>query len=534
MKPSHFTRALLAGSALVMSNTAWAQEPEAQPDPSDATADAAIAEAQGLDDAQAKIELLQAQVEALQESIAQLQAAQAKVTPSWKGTPQLEDKEAGWSFKVRGRLQYDIGSVENPGDRIASGNLGFGTRARRIRLGAEGTIPGGFGYKCEMDFANAATGFGDCFLSYAPTNAPLNLAIGNQESLNGLEQMSSSRWSSFVERSAFTDGFLDTRRIGLNAGYANKAGDFRINAGLFAAHSIDSSLDNDGWIGAMRAVYSPLMGANQLHFGLNYQHREFQSNTGTAAAPTAGNGSPSSGQLARYRARPFSQLTDQRFVDTQNFAAKSDDIIGLEAAGIFKSLHIAAEAQFLKANAYDAGDIISFNPATDDPAEALDLFPTTQSQFVPDGNPSFWGGYIEAGYFLTGETRGYKGGLWDRTKVLKPFSKGGAGAFQLNARLDYLDLTSNKLKTGCTNNFTTGVCTAPSAATLLGKGGKQMGFLFGVTWIPEDYVRVLLNYSHASIEGGPLAATVKPDSSDPINEREYGVDVVQARFQIDF
>ena len=82
MKSSHFVRALLAGSALVISSTAWAQEPEAQPDPSDATADAAIAEAQGLDDAQAKIELLQAQVEALQESIAQIQAAQAKTTPS--------------------------------------------------------------------------------------------------------------------------------------------------------------------------------------------------------------------------------------------------------------------------------------------------------------------------------------------------------------------------------------------------------------------------------------------------------------------
>ena len=102
MKRSHLVRALLAGSAIFMSTAAWAQEPDAQPDPSDATADAAIAEAQELDAAQAQIELLKAQVEALQESIAQIQAAQAKVTPSWKGTPQLEDKEAGWSFKVRG------------------------------------------------------------------------------------------------------------------------------------------------------------------------------------------------------------------------------------------------------------------------------------------------------------------------------------------------------------------------------------------------------------------------------------------------
>ena len=46
--------------------------------------------------------------------------------------------------------------------------------------------------------------------------------------------------------------------------------------------------------------------------------------------------------------------------------------------------------------------------------------------------PSFCGGYAEVGYYLTGESRGYKGGKWDRTKVLKPFDKGGWGAIQLN------------------------------------------------------------------------------------------------------
>ena len=534
MKPSHFVRALLAGSAMVMSTAAWAQEPEAQPDPSDATADAAIAEAQQLDDAQAKIELLQAQVEALQESIAQMQAAQAKLAPSWKGTPQLEDKEAGWAFKVRGRLQYDVGYVSNPNDAIVTHNLGFNARARRIRLGAEGTMPGGFGYKCEADFANAATNFGDCIITYAPVGKPFSIAIGNQESNDGLEQVNSSRFSSFIERAAFDDAFINTRRLGINLGYVTAANDFRINAGLFAAHSIDGGLSNDGWIGAARAVYSPLMGGNQLHFGLNYQHREFESNNGSTSgtSPASSVGSPSTNQLARYRARPFTQLTDQRFVDTGNFAAKSDDIIGLEAAGIFKSFHVAAEGQYTKTNAYDAGDTVTFNAATDDPVEALDLF--SSPQFVPNGNPSFWGGYIEAGYFLTGETRGYKNGLWDRTKVLNPLSKGGSGAFQVIGRVDYLDLASNKLKTGCTNNFTTGVCTAPSSATLLGKGGTQLGFLAGITWIPEDYFRVLLNYSHASIEGGPLAATVKPDSSKPIDERKYGNDTVQMRFQVDF
>ena len=277
--------ALLCSSAFAISGTAFAQDPAPQaeptePDASDTTADAAIAEAQPVDELQSKIELLQAQVEALQDALEGVKAAQVKTTPSWKGAPLFEDKEAGWSFKPRGRIQFDVGFVGNPDDDIVTRNLGFNTRARRIRLGVEGTIPGGFGYKGEVDYANGSVGFGDVIITYAPAGKPFNFSIGNHETLNGLEQISSSRFLSFVERAAFDDAFINTRRIGLSAGYANKANTFRFNAGIFAAHTIDSSLDNDGWIGAARATYSPLMGANQLHFGASYQHRNFQSNNG--------------------------------------------------------------------------------------------------------------------------------------------------------------------------------------------------------------------------------------------------------------
>ncbi|MEO7634694.1 MAG: porin, partial [Sphingomicrobium sp.] len=251
---------LLAGTALCLSTPAFSQElPAAQeapdptePDASDTAADAAIAAAQPTDDAQSKIDLLQAQVEALQASLEAIKTQMVKSTPSWKGAPLYEDKDEGWSFKPRGRIQYDAGYVSNPHDNIITRNLGFNTRARRIRLGAEGTIPGGFGYKFEMDFANAAVGFGDVILTYVPKGKPWSVAIGNHETFNGLEQITSSRFTSFIERAAFDDAFVNTRRIGASFGLVNSAGTARFNAGLFAAHSIDSSLDNEGWIAAAR------------------------------------------------------------------------------------------------------------------------------------------------------------------------------------------------------------------------------------------------------------------------------------------
>ena len=222
--------ALLAGTAFIVPAPASAaqeqpaaqQEPEAtEPDASDASADATIQGTNQVDDLQAKIELLQAQVEALQEALEGVKTQQVKAVPSWKGAPEFADKEAGFTFKPRGRIQYDAGYIGNPDDDPNGGlitrNLGFNTRVRRIRLGAEGTIPGGFGYKFEMDFANGAVGFGDAIITYAPSGKPYSFTIGNHETLNGLEQITSSRFTSFMERAAFDDAFVNTRRIGLSA-----------------------------------------------------------------------------------------------------------------------------------------------------------------------------------------------------------------------------------------------------------------------------------------------------------------------------
>ncbi|HET9396429.1 MAG TPA: porin, partial [Nitrospiraceae bacterium] len=295
-----------------------------------------------LDEAKSKIEQLESQVKELQRSIAEIQADMTKVTPSWKGAPQLEDKIGGWSFKPRGRLQYDLGHVSNPQDAIVSRNLGFNARARRIRIGAEGTLPGNFGYKVEVDFANNEIRFGDAVITYTPDDLPASLTLGNHFTFSGLEQITSSSFTSFLERAQMTEAFGGSRRLGASITAHDKLNVLRFSAGLFAAHSIDSGLDNEGWIAATRLTYAPELMGGRVHLGANFQHREFQSNNNQS--PSNAVGAPSTNQIARYRARPFSQLTDQRFVDTGNFAAKGDDIYGIELGGLFKSLHFAGEA----------------------------------------------------------------------------------------------------------------------------------------------------------------------------------------------
>jgi hypothetical protein len=44
----------------------------------------------------------------------------------------------------------------------------------------------------------------------------------------------------------------------------------------------------------------------------------------------------------------------------------------------------------------------------------------------------------------------------------------------------------------------------------------------------------MLNYIHINVDGGPLAAAVKPMSSLPVNQRSYTTNGFAIRTQLDF
>ncbi len=448
----YLARALLPGSALVMSGAAWAQA-DAQSASSDATAHEVIAAAQRVDDLQAKIELLQAQVEALQEALEGVKSAQAKTVASWKGAPLFEDNEAGWSFKPRGRLMYDVGWLSEP-DGIANPGLGFANEVRRARLGVEGTVPGGFGYKFELDFADEVE-FADAFLNYK--KGPWELSVGQHNNFQSLDELTSSLHSSFIERAAFTDAFGFERRVGVSAQYTRGA--FLAQAGLFSDSIADLNSagdDNNSYSGDVRLVYAPKMGSSQLHFGASIHHRELND----------------AGSTVRYRQRPAIHVTDVRFIDTGIIGdVDSETGFGLEAAGIFGPVHLAGEAYWQHVRR--VGD-----------------------------DPRFLGAYVEGGYFFTGETRGYKSGKFDRVKVLKGFDKGGWGAFGVNLRWDYLDLTDEGFV-----------------------GGTQNAFQASLNWKPTDYLLFGLNAGHILYDDAAIVAD---------GDTDYSVNMAGLRAQVDF
>ncbi len=341
-------------------------------------------------------------------------AAQDKLASqvAFKGMPEIK-ADGGWSFKPRGRLQYDAGIVSAPD---GAGDDGFGSEARRARLGASGSIPGGFGYKVELDFAGSDLTVTDAIITYKDDG--LKVTAGHFNTYQGLEELTSSVHTTFLERAAFTDAFGFERRVGLGVEY--KTGDVLLQGGLFSDNMDD--LSNKNWSADGRAVFMPKMGDTQLHLGGSVHY------TGLEA-----------GSTKRYRQRPLVHFTSDRHVNTGNFAAESELGLGLEAAIIAGPFHAQAETFWQK---------------VDTP--------------VGVANPTFFGGYASVGYYLTkGDTRGYKGGVFGRAKPANPVGEGGMGSVQVNLRYDRLDLNDAGILGGTQDGYFASIAWKPTDYTML-------------------------------------------------------------------
>jgi len=109
-------------------------------------------------------------------------------------------------------------------------------------------------------------------------------------------------------------------------------------------------------------------------------------------------------------------------------------------------------------------------------------------------------GYVT--YFLTGESRNYKAktASWDRIKPSHNFDmKGGLGAWELATGYDYLNLNSGDIA-----------------------GGRASTAKFGINWYPNSHTRVMANYIKA----------LDIKSTNVYNNADF--DIIETRVQLDW
>lgn len=323
----------------------------------------------------------------------------------WSNGFKLDSPDGDFKLKFGGRLMADYTFVDAD-DSL--GSLEDGFEVRRARLFVSGTMYDRIEFKVNFDFAGGEAEAKDLYIGLK--NDWGTVRFGHYKEYFSLEELTSSKYLAFLERSMPVEAFVPSRGSGV--GIHGKSGD-RFNWGVgyfFEADGFGDSTDEDNTNLTGRVAFRPIWkdgGKRMLHLGLSASAKNHAS-------------------TIRYRNRPEVHLSS-RLVGTPTFAADSTTLLDLEAAGVSGPFWFAGE--FIRAD-------------VDAP-----LF----------GDPTFSGFDVQAGFYLTGEHRRFKtsSGVWDRQKPKSSWGKdGGKGAWELALRYSTIDYNDAGISGGEQDNVT--------------------------------------------------------------------------------
>jgi phosphate-selective porin OprO/OprP len=285
------------------------------------------------------------------------------------------------------------------------------------------------------------------------------------------------------ERSSLFEAFW--QEFGAGVYVSNTALDQHLTWHAMIGHRPEIAVPNSGdqfgdgdYAHTARVTLLPVWeqdGRYLLHLGASAQYRSATQDrdTGLPGTPVASPilpGTPgqriprdSSGNVVRFRDRPELRAAagglgnNGRFVDTGNIIADGVWTTAGELLAYWGPLHFQAEATW-------ARTINAIYPTAPQPGTA----PAFTTSGLPRGNLNYWGVYGQAGYFLTGENRGYDRRL-GRYAGVKPNEnffcvKGeddgvhsGSGAWELIYRYSFIDLNDKNVNGGLLGEHTVGV-----------------------------------------------------------------------------
>jgi phosphate-selective porin OprO and OprP len=350
----------------------------------------------------------------------------------WKNGFHVDRNDGLFKLKFGGRIQLDAGVI-SPSTRIdnAFNTRGSGFDFRRVRIFTEGDVWDHGVFKAQFDFAGSTVTFDDVYVGLRDLPAVQNVWLGHFKEYFSLEELTSSKYITFMERSLPVNAFAPSRNVGL--GIHGTALDDNVTWGIGGFREVGASgegFSRDGMYNmALRLTGTPFYaddGEELVHLGLAYTHK-FRNND-----PITFSSKPEANQSAA-------------LASTGTIMTDGVDELGLEFAGILGPLSLQSEFMMNWTSQSRSG----FPPMLP--------FPSLQQPSRLD----FYGAYAEVSYFLTGEHRAYEreGGHFGRVSPKNPFSigKGGWGAWELAFRWSYLDLSSGNVRGGIENDYTGGI-----------------------------------------------------------------------------
>jgi phosphate-selective porin OprO and OprP len=331
------------------------------------------------------------------------------------------------SARIVGRLFWDYADYGNETPSLEAND-----RVTSARLGIAGKLSSTTDYLLQYEFREHFTGRGKTqlrfgFLSFKALDA-ITLKVGQMNELVGLEGSTSQRSNTFMER-GLPFAFVPLYHFGGAAYYHQKP--LFLSLGVFGRTYVNATPDEGAGASGRMAYSLSNSESSALHIGGSYFLRR-----------------PDSASY-RIASRPESAVTDARLVGTRTI----DSVERYQGAGL--------EFAYVQ-------DAFSLQ------GEYLSAWPTRKGD-LPE--PFFWGAYLYASYFLTGEARRY-----DSThaafNAVKPKRK-RVGAWETAIRYSKIDLNSGGIQ-----------------------GGEQHDTTIGINWYPSSKARLMFNYIWVNSDRG--------------------------------
>ena len=207
--------------------------------------------------------------------------ANAELTVKTDGGLRVSNED--FSVRVGGRIMYDYNRSEENG---VTDEDAFDLR--RGRLFVSGTVAETWAYKSQFNVDGS--GFEDLYIRYTGWGSMARLTIGNQKVPFGLEELTSSKDISVLERSAITEQYAVGRSESINL--SGKTGNQTYSISAYTQDEFDDEGDatNEEDIGlAARYTIAPIKSdTSVLHFGVAYRDAGDDSAFGLEAAAVAG------------------------------------------------------------------------------------------------------------------------------------------------------------------------------------------------------------------------------------------------------
>jgi phosphate-selective porin OprO/OprP len=376
------------------------------------------------------------------------------------------------NIKINGVFQADaVLFGQDAASRAAYGDIQDGADFRRARLAASGNVSEQISYFMQMDFAFfGRPTFTDLWITANDVPVFGNIRVGQWKQPFSLEVVSSFRYTTFMERSVIFQPFTPFRHLGI--GFYDWSEDLNTTwaASLIRTgqDQFGGSISDDGGNGVVGRLTHLLHwdeaseGRGYLHVGGAYYLNSPPNDTvrfrsipemfvgeQPGANPPGTSGQAVPGQL---NGTPF-------FVDTNNLNVETVNTFGAELLWVQGPLSLQTEAV----------------------VAVVDRSGNQETLSLP-------GGYLQVGYFLTGEHRPYdrKAGAIDRVKPFENFfwvrtcdghGEYGMGAWEVAGRVSYIDLNDANVR-----------------------GGEMTDLTLGINWYLNPYTKLVANYIHSFTE----------------------------------